>query len=121
RKSARAARTAATRTTTAIEAAIKGWCVANHVNPTATTSSVLLSAIFDTGSGLGVTTARNAVFELCVASATAAPAPVAIICILAKAVRSHGKPPAPRSEPERQCAVRSTPYRTPESYRPQTR
>ncbi len=48
---------------------MKGWCVANHVRPIATTSSVELSAILVTGSGLGVTAARKAVLVLCEARA----------------------------------------------------
>jgi hypothetical protein len=44
-------------------AAAQGCCVASHVMPTAATSSLLLRAMFDTGSGLGVTNARAAVLD----------------------------------------------------------
>jgi len=47
----------------------------------ARTSSLVLSAMLETGSGLGVTAARNAVFDPWAASAMAAPAAVARTCI----------------------------------------
>ena len=50
-------------------AAAQGCWVASHVRPTAATSSLLLKAIFDTGSGLGVTSARAAVLDPCAARA----------------------------------------------------
>lgn len=76
-----AARIAPDNSTRAARAANTGWWVANHVRPTAARSSVVLSAMFERGSGLGVTAARTAVFELCAANATPAPIAVARICI----------------------------------------
>ncbi len=81
RSKARAARTAAASAASATPAPIRGWCVANQVKPTAAASSPVLSAMFEIGSGLGVTAARSAVFDPCAASATTAPIAVARICI----------------------------------------
>ena len=55
--------------------------VNSHVSPMAMPSSPVLNAMFETGSGLGVTTARTAVFELCATMAMAAPPNVASNCI----------------------------------------
>ena len=62
-------------------AAAQGWAVASQVMPTAATSSLLLKAMFDTGSGLGVTNARAAVLDPCAAKAIAAPTAVASTCM----------------------------------------
>ena len=62
-------------------AAAMGWCEAAYVMPMAAASSVVESAMFETGSGLGVTTARKAVLELCVAMAMRPPAVVAASCM----------------------------------------
>jgi hypothetical protein len=81
RNRARARIMAPMRIASADEAAITGWWVANHVSPTAAVSSMVLRAMFEIGSGLGVTAARTAILELCVARAMVAPIAVARICI----------------------------------------
>lgn len=67
--------------TKAIVAAVHGCSVTSHVRPIARASSLVLRAMLETGSGLGVTTARTALFELCAISAIAPPAAVASNCI----------------------------------------
>ena len=68
-------------------AAINGWCVANHVNPIAPTSSPTLSAAFETGSGDGVTTDLAASLPLCAISATTPPSTAANICACGLSLR----------------------------------
>src|ERR1035437_487926 len=60
--------------------AAMGWWVANQVRPIAAASSAVLRAMLETGSGLGVTATRAAVFELCAMAAIPAPAAVTGIC-----------------------------------------
>ena len=72
---------APTRQSKAIVAAMNGWWVANQVRPIAAASSVVLRAMLETGSGLGVTAVRSAVYDPWAASATTAPIEVARICI----------------------------------------
>lgn len=65
RTTQRTATSANTSDTAAVAAAAHGCAVTSHKSPIAAASSPVLSATFETGSGLGVTAARTAVFDPC--------------------------------------------------------
>src|SRR5947209_20399575 len=76
----RVARMRHTTKTPVIPAAAYGWCVANHVNPIAPTSSPTLSSAFETGSGDGVTNVLAANLLECEISANPPPIAAASAC-----------------------------------------
>lgn len=77
----RTAKMATTTADNAIDALTQGCTVTSQLSPTAATSSLVLSAMFDTGSGLGLTAARTAVFDPCAASAIPDPTATASNCM----------------------------------------
>src|ERR1700761_1804387 len=77
----RTAKIATTTAPSAIDALAHGCTVTSQLSPTAAASSVVLSAMFEIGSGLGVTAARTAVFDPCAANAMPDPTATANSCI----------------------------------------
>ncbi len=74
--------------TSTIAAAMYGCWAAIQVRPIAPTSSPKLSAMFEIGSGEGVTAARRAVLPPCAAKAIAAPSTAEASCIPGDKMRS---------------------------------